>query len=180
MSSPDFCRVAIPGPSLHPPIPCPPIQMLGMEVRPVLMASDALNAIPSLPIWLSSRAVYLTPASSKIFLALTQKGHELKLNTITGFEAMSSSTFFPVASSLKSEPACNLAKAALPFARGEFWMAIVTLLMTSLRPARTAKDLLEVAERELILYLHGEHSAAPRKVIAPRCIMQVDTNNPQV
>mmetsp|Transcript_11132 Transcript_11132/g.31551 ORF Transcript_11132/g.31551 Transcript_11132/m.31551 type:complete len:86 (+) Transcript_11132:64-321(+) len=43
-SRPSRWSVMIPGPSLQPPMPSPPMKMFGMDVRPVFLASSALMA----------------------------------------------------------------------------------------------------------------------------------------
>mmetsp|Transcript_7652 Transcript_7652/g.23929 ORF Transcript_7652/g.23929 Transcript_7652/m.23929 type:complete len:210 (+) Transcript_7652:76-705(+) len=115
---PCFCSVMMPGPSLQPPTPSPPMKMLGMLVRRVRSASSARICIPSASISSSSRARNLAPMSFSSFFALMQKGHLEKENITTGFSLMYASTWaFTLASSYS--PACCLANQIFPSFNGE-------------------------------------------------------------
>ena len=71
------------GPSLHPPMNVPPIQIAGTDVLPTISAISALMGFPSSSIS-SSKTVYLIFFSSNIALALMQKGQVVKLIIRTG------------------------------------------------------------------------------------------------
>jgi hypothetical protein len=78
------------GPSLHPPINLPSIQMAGTDVRPTMSPNSARIALPS-GSFNKSTSVYFVPFASRISLALTQKGQVSKESMRTGLSRISPS-----------------------------------------------------------------------------------------